>query len=78
MGSQRQGNEPVEIADCEAIRDSAPGKMNQGALLVLIEGEEVWIPKSQIHDNSEVYNADDHATGVLVIPIWLAIEKGLV
>jgi hypothetical protein len=46
------------------------------AILVEIKGEEVWIPKSQIHDDSEVY-ASGH-TGKLVITEWLAREKGLV
>ena len=47
------------------------------AILCLFEsGDELWIPKSQIHDDSEVY-AKDHS-GELVIPEWLAEEKGLI
>jgi hypothetical protein len=45
------------------------------ALLVEIGGEELWIPKSQIHDDSEVYREGD--TGKLVITEWIAREKGL-
>lgn len=51
------------------IRDS--GK----ALLVEYEGEEVWIPKSQIDDDSEVWKEGQE--GTLIIPYWLAEEKGL-
>jgi hypothetical protein len=53
-----------------AIRDS--GK----ALLCKIEEDvEVWIPKSQIDDDSEVY--EEGHEGTLVIPLWLAEKKDL-
>lgn len=56
--------------EARAIRDS--GK----ALLCKIEEDvEVWIPKSQIHDDSEVY--EEGHEGTLVIPLWLAEAKDL-
>jgi hypothetical protein len=45
------------------------------ALLVVVEGEEFWIPRSAIHDDSEVW--DEGHDGTLVIPLWLAEAKGL-
>lgn len=43
------------------------------------EGDEFWIPKSQIHRESEITEKSKKGdTGILVIPRWLAIEKGLV
>lgn len=36
----------------------------------------LWIPKSQIDEDSEVYEAD--TAGDLVISQWLAEQKGLV
>lgn len=39
------------------------------AYLLLIEGEEVWLPKSQV----EVHEGDQ----VVVCPNWLCEEKGL-
>jgi hypothetical protein len=60
----------AEIEDVEAIRET------DAALLCLIAGREVWIPKSQIHDDSEVWGEEQE--GTLVIPEWLAKEKGLV
>lgn len=46
------------------------------ALLCKIDNREVWLPKSQIHDDSEVYkNGTD---GDLVISKWIATEKSLV
>ncbi len=45
------------------------------ALCVVVEGEEVWIPKSAIHDDSEVWK--EGQDGTLVIPLWLAEAKGI-
>lgn len=50
---------------------------SEGALLVEIEGDEYWIPKSQIHDDSEVWSMDTAADGDLVITKWIATKKGL-
>ena len=38
----------------------------------------VLIPRSQIHDDSEVYDEDKHNEGKLVIPEWLAEDRGLI
>ena len=45
------------------------------ALLCLVDDLEVWIPKSQIDDDSEVTKRGDK--GELIIPEWLAVERGL-
>lgn len=46
------------------------------AVLCLIEGEEHWIPKSHIHDDSEVWRKGQR--GELFISEWLALQKGLI
>ncbi len=46
------------------------------AILVVVDGAEHWIPQSQIHDDSEVYQLGDE--GKLVITQWIAEQKGLV
>lgn len=46
------------------------------ALLVNVEGKQVWIPLSQIDDDSEVYKAG--TSGKLVVTEWIATQKGLV
>lgn len=46
------------------------------ALLVRYEGEDQWIPLSQVHKDSEVTKKGD--SGLLIIPLWLAKEKGWV
>lgn len=62
----------VEFDDCKVIRESASG----AAILCLIDGEEHWIPQSQVHDDSEIWKPGDE--GKLVITEWIALEKGLV
>ncbi len=57
---------------CRAIKESKSGD----ALLVAVDGKEVWIPQSQIDDNSEVY--EPGTRGELVISQWFAEQKGLV
>ena len=66
----------ASFEDVEAIQETQPGTPDAGGLLCMIEGKEVWIPKSQISDDSEVFKKGD--AGTLVIPEWLAIEKKLV
>lgn len=51
-------------------------RASEKALLCEVDGKQVWIPQSQILDDSEVWKAADE--GQLVIPMWLAEEKGLV
>ena len=40
-----------------------------------IEGEEFWIPKSVIHEDSEVY--EEGTEGSLIIKRWWAEKNGL-
>lgn len=47
-----------------------------GALWVLVDGRRYCIPYSLIDDDSEVYRPGDE--GELIIPWWLAEEKGMV
>lgn len=48
----------------------------EDALLVDFESKEIWIPKSQIHNDSEIFSIED-GEGVLIIPEWLAKEKDM-
>jgi hypothetical protein len=62
--------EPVEFEGCIVTKETPL------ALRVLVGDENVWIPKSQILEGSEL--AEDEDRGTLIIPRWLAEEKGLV
>jgi hypothetical protein len=39
--------------------------------------ESTWIPKSQIHDDSEVWK-EGQARGTLVVKLWFAEQRGWV
>lgn len=56
--------------------DATALRSTDKALLVEVDGEELWIPHSQIDDDSEVYREGD--AGQLVISEWIAKQKGLV
>ena len=61
---------PHSLGQGEAIRET------DAAVLVMVEDldEEVWIPKSQIHDDSEVW--EDGHVGEVVVSEWLAGKQG--
>ena len=61
----------VRLEGCKAKHDS--GK----ALLVTVPDldDELWIPHSQIEDDSEVYQKGDE--GTLIITDWLAGKLGI-
>jgi len=46
------------------------------AIKVLVEdlGYEVWIPQSQVHEDSEVYALGDE--GDIIVSEWFARERG--
>jgi len=62
----------VEIDDVTVVYESARAILCQ----VGDDEEEIWIPLSQIHDDSPVKEQGDE--GTLVITRWLAKRKGLV
>jgi hypothetical protein len=70
MSERSERFEPVSIENARAI------KATSMAILVEVDDEEYWIPISQIDDDSEVYQKGDE--GTLIIPRWLAEEKGLI
>ena len=57
---------------------ATPVAETEKALLINLDasGEEVWIPKSVISDDSEVYSMKSGA-GDLCVAGWWAVKKGL-
>lgn len=47
------------------------------ALLVRIGSRELWVPKSLIDDDSEVFDSGENSEGKLVVPLWWAEKEGL-
>jgi len=68
----REEKEPVRINDVICIRAT------DKALLCVIGDDEHWIPLSQVHDDSEVYNDTSASEGTLTITAWIAEQKKLV
>ncbi len=66
----------VEFAHKVSFENVKATKETASGLLVAIDSKEVWIPKSQIDDDSEVYG-EGHE-GTLVVSEWIAKEKELI
>lgn len=59
------------------IHVTLKAKTENAILLEDEDGEEVWIPNSQIDDDSEIWNESEKGEeGKLVISEWLATKKG--
>jgi hypothetical protein len=52
--------------------------MTEKALLCRIGKEDMWIPRSQVREESEVLDDLNASEGTLIISHWIASEKGLV
>lgn len=49
------------------------------AVLIAVEGEDIWLPFSEIREPDELdIRASRGLTIELVIPAWMAKEKGLI
>jgi len=57
-----------------AIDDVYVKKATDKALLCVIEEEDHWVPISQVHEDSEVY--DEGHKGTLIVTAWFAEKKG--
>lgn len=64
------GKEPEDLGNGKVIRST-----DMALLVKLDTGEEVWIPKSVIHDDSECY--EDGGEGTVVVHSWWAERNGL-
>lgn len=63
-------SEGANVGQAVALRES-----DKALLVQIIEMEkEVWVPKSQIHDDSEVWKSDQ--SGNLVVTNWYADKQG--
>jgi hypothetical protein len=62
-------SEPVSLGTATVKRETPK------ALLVEVEGEEMWVPKSVIHEDSEVWQGEQD-DGELVVKRWWAEKEG--
>lgn len=61
--------------DTAEFEDISVAKETDKAILVEIEGEEFWVPKSVIHEDSEV--KEEGTEGILIVKRWWAENNGL-
>jgi len=61
--------------DWVEIDDVACKIETEKAILVVVSGEEHWLPKMALSDESEVQGRGDK--GILIIKEWLALERGI-
>lgn len=65
-------DEPTTYDDVEVIQ------VTSNSLLCDVDGEEVWIPKSQLLPDSELKEGSKIGdVGTLIIPYWLAENRGI-
>jgi hypothetical protein len=64
------------MADTVEFNDSRIVKKTGMATLCVIDGKQIWIPDSQICDDSEIWKEGDE--GKLVISEFIALQKGLI
>lgn len=60
----------IDNGDNVLVRFDEVKHETDGAFLIVVDEEEVWIPKSQV---AHV----DHAKGEMWLPLWLAESKGV-
>lgn len=63
------GDGAVYLSGAECVHET------ELAILVKLPGGREWIPKSQVHSDSEVVAIGD--TGILAITEWFADKSGL-
>lgn len=68
MGFAEDSNDPAGCGQCKCIQETP------NAILVDRNGGQAWVPKSQIHDASQVKKLGQ--MGTLIINKWLAQKKG--
>jgi hypothetical protein len=71
MPRESDGDKPHKMGEATVVRET------DKAILVSFEDEDTeqrWIPKSVVHDDSEIWKKDDN--GQLVVKTWWA-EKNV-
>jgi len=64
-----RGNEPHTLGDGKIIRET------DKALLIRANDKDIWVPKSVVHDDSEVFDMENDE-GTVVVKRWWAEKNG--
>lgn len=69
---RKESDEGVEL-EVEEVK-----AVTEKAILVIIEGSEYWLPKSQIHENSEMTeDVEKGDSGDITVTTWWAEKENL-
>lgn len=69
FGDENDGRLPYDLGYGECIKETQKDTKKPGAILVKFEtGKELWIPKSVVHDDSEVWKGGQD--GDVVVFTW--------
>ena len=64
-----RGNEPHTLGDGKIISET------DKALLIRVNDKDIWVPKSVVHDDSEVFDMENDE-GTVVVKRWWAEKNG--
>jgi hypothetical protein len=67
--SREEDDEGYVFEDCEIIHQT-----DRALKVRLDDGTEIWVPKSVVHDNSEIWKAEEK--GDLTVKHWWARSSG--
>lgn len=76
MGSQDEADETFNVGRAVVGRETEKALLVNFTAESLIGAKSMWIPKSVVHDDSEAFDATEHAEGDLVVKRWFAIKQG--
>jgi hypothetical protein len=71
-------DEPFVVGAASVVGSSAKALRVKLEASSVLGAKEFWIPKSVVHDDSEVYDALNNARGELIVQRWFAIKEGWV
>ncbi len=69
MARDDGGDEPRDLGEGKITAETA-----KAILFVPDDGEQFWVPKSCVHDDSEIWKKED--SGKLVVKSWWAEKNG--
>lgn len=72
--NDERGEEPLSLGPARALRET-----DRALRVELVSGELLWVPKSVIHDDSEVWQSSDKSEGVegdFIVKRWWAAKNG--
>lgn len=70
------GNEPFVVGRGRVDRSSEKALRVMLDASSLLGAKAVWVPKSVIHDDSELFDDGAHREGELVVKRWFARKEG--